>query len=1316
MKTTKIGFVTGYTGAILPTLGRATNDLNEEGRPIEVQARFQGAEIDDEFWDWLKNDADVIVLNVHSANESYDLLKQVLSEVDVPVFSFEYGGEPLSKNVEPEALATFAGYFMRSGLDNIKNMLLFLAQYCGNIEIDLPEPEEVPWHGIYHPDAPYTFDSLDAYQEWYRENREWNRHTVGLFFYRSEWIDEDTAVVDAIIKAFEGRGVNVLPVFSYLGMKVNMEELGMESVDIAERYFMTHGEPTIDLLVSRQGFYLVSRTIGGWCEPTDGGVDILRQLNVPIIKAVTSYYKTRAEWMEGDEGIDPLTAVMDVMMPEVDGVIEPIVVGASEEFEEATVGGTFDKREPIPEQIEFLVDRCMKWISLKDIPEKERKVAFIFHNNPCASVEATVGVGFGLDTIESMVRILHRMREDGYDVGEIPEESKELIETIMDRKAISEFRWTPISEIVKKGGAAALLSKDTYLGWFNELPEKNRQEIIETWGDPSTDFSKDQSEDADWAKLSMGLYDDRIVIPGLTFGNVFLCIQPKRGCAGAKCDGKVCKILHDPTCPPPHQWLAVYRWIERELGADVIVHVGTHGYLEFLPGKGCGLSTECYPQISLGSIPHLYIYNINNPMEGITAKRRSYATIIDHLTPVVSPTETYGELDDLEDLLNQYSKAKVAGDKTRLKVLYELVVEKAKEANLYKEFSDQEETIDYLHGQLTLFRESLFRDGLHILGHAPEGDGLVNLLVGMIRFDAGGTPSIRRAILDAMGLDYDEIVGNPTRLNEEFVRTNGELLDNSTHLAIDIMKNVLEDMAACNTIPDERIIEICKNVIGKEDGWTDEIRCNLVDIVRFGISLVPRIQGVDLELINLLRGFNSEYIEPGPSGSITRGRFDVLPTGRNFYSVDPMKLPTRAAWQIGVELAEKLIDVYREENGEYPENIGFVEWCIDPFKADGEGVAQILYTMGAKPVWDENGLVKGVEVIPLEELNRPRIDCTVRVDGIFRDTMPNLMELMDKAAQMIAGLDEGTDVNYVKKHTQENLKSFLSELDEKTAFRRATYRVFSEKPGAYGAGANLAVLASAWKEKKDLAEVWIDWGCYAYGEGVHGEAAPEELVSMLNSVDITYEKLESDDFDTLDCCCFFGYHGGFTCAAEMISGKDVSMYFGDTRDPDHPEIRDMKDELERTVRTRLLNPAWIEGKRRHGYKGASDISSRVGRVYGWSATAGIVDDWVFDDIASAFVFDEEVKEWFEENNPWALEEMTRRLLEAVGRELWKPDEETLQKLKEAYLDVEGMMEEKLGIIEGDYQGGEITVLTKDDVEAWGSKVADIEKRWNAVVD
>lgn len=1321
---TKIGVIEGYTGAVLQTMSKAVQELNAQGYDVEVQARYQASRIEEDFWQWLKKDADAIFLYVNAGDEIFDRINEIVSSINVPVFSM---ADDLS-NVPLNSLAIAKQYHIYGSFENTKNLLLFMAQYCGKIKAEVPPPMQMPWHGIYHPDAKDIgiFESREHYMQWYKEKKK-GKHTVGLLLYRNSWLEGDTALYDAVIKEFEQRGVNVIPVIS---RGFGDKDLGIENNDVVlNRYFIIDGKPIIDLLVNFQLFFMVPRAVEGWNSST-GGIEILKKLNVPVIQAVSSYHKTLDEWRKGKEGLEPIGIVTNVAMPEFDGVIEPTLIGVIEKTMDSTVGGVYPKHIPVQEQVEFLVDRCIKWAHLKDVPDSDRKVAFILHNSPCKSVEATVGTGFGLDTLESVVRIFLRMEKKGYYLGDwIPENGKELIDTIMERKAISEFRWTPLSEIVKKGGAAAMLPRDKYLEWFYDFPEGAQNEIIETWGDPASDFSKIKdnnpnglSEEIEWAKLSMGLYDGNIVIPGIRFGNIFLTVQPKRGCAGAKCDGKACKILHDPNCPPPHQWLAVYKWIEKEFKADVIVHVGTHGYLEFLPGKSVGLSNECYPQISLGSIPHLYIYIVNNPMEGTIAKRRGYATIVDHLIPVMAPSGLYEGLEELSDLLAEYNKAKTSNAKARLHSILHLIVEKTKEVNLFKEFKIEEDFIDYLHGQLTLLRETQIRDGLHVLAEAPGGRDLANLLVSILRFDIAEHPSIRRCILECMGLDYDEIVENPTASNNEFGKTNGELLDESTNMAVKIMELLLSDVETEvltltteieKVISDNEILSVCKEVIGCEfKKGSDE----LVKAVKFGLSLIPKVvQGVDDEIANLIRGFNSEYIEAGASGALTRGKIDVLPTGRNFYSVDPMKIPTQAAWRIGVKLADALLESYLKEEGKYPENIGFVLWSVDIFRADGEEISQILYTMGARPVWGENGTVRSVEVIPLNELNRPRIDSTVRISAIVRDTCPNIMELIDEAAQKIAALDEPVEMNYVKKHTMEKMERLLEQYDEKTAKRKATYRVFGSKPGTYGTGVNLAVFASAWKEEKDLGDIFIDWSGYAYGKEAFGEANHAEFADLLKTVEVTYRAHESDENDIFDCCCFFGFQGGFTVAAKAVSGKDVKVYHGDTRDPDRPAIRDMKEEIERIVRTRLLNPKWIEGKKKHGYKGAGDISKRVDHVYGWSATTKLVANWIYDEITRTFVTDEKMREWFKENNPYALEEMTRRLIEAAERELWEPDEEMLKKLKESYLDLEGLMEEKLGVIEGEYQGGEITVLAKEDVEAWDAKVKGVEKEWKEVV-
>jgi len=455
------------------------------------------------------------------------------------------------------------------------------------------------------------------------------------------------------------------------------------------------------------------------------------------------------------------------------------------------------------------------------------------------------------------------------------------------------------------------------------------------------------------------------------------------------------------------------------------------------------------------------------------------------------------------------------------------------------------------------------------------------------------------------------------------------------------------------------------------------------------------------EIEALLHGLSGGYIPPGPSGLITRGRDDVLPTGRNFYSLDPHRVPTPSAFEVGKRLAEKLIEKYLHEEGRYPENVAIYWMCTDIMWADGEGMGQIMYLIGVRPVWFSNGRVKGFEVIPLEELSRPRIDVTIRVSGITRDNFPMCIELLDEAIQRVASLPEPLEMNFVRKHTLENLKNNGGDL------RSATLRIFCSMPGTYQAGTQLAVYASAWKEERDLAEVFLYWNGYAYGKGIWGEARHKEFSQILKTVDITYNKVVSDEYDLFGCCCYFGTHGGMTTAARYLSGKPVKTYYGDTRNPDFVEVRDLADEIRRVVRTKLLNPKWIEGMKRHGYKGAGDISKRIGRIYGWSATTKEVDDWIFDEIARTFLMNEENKKFFEEHNPWALEEIARRLIEAMERGLWNPAEDVKDVLKTLYLEIEGWIEERMGETKGDFQGGSIDVVTAEEIEYWKNKMKEV---------
>jgi cobaltochelatase CobN len=697
----------------------------------------------------------------------------------------------------------------------------------------------------------------------------------------------------------------------------------------------------------------------------------------------------------------------------------------------------------------------------------------------------------------------------------------------------------------------------------------------------------------------------------------------------------------------------------------------------------------------VGNLPHLYIYVVSNPMEGSIAKRRGLAVIVDHLHPVMATTKLYGPLEELEDPLEEYARAKASNERGRLKELEKIITEKARQASIIRtpeDFSGFETFVEYLHGQMDMLSETMFRDGLHILGQAPRGDHLVNMLASILRFDQGRVPSLRRWILEAVGLVYEDVLEKPEVLDETFNLTNGKLLQLAGDAAKHIIKCVLEHMdagdrdifsIAAQTIYDTYSVDVYNMVEDRQEALTT--------IVRFGLGLVPAIERTVDEIESVVRGLNGEFIEAGASGALARGKVETLPTGRNFFSIDPFKIPTPAAWNVGMKLAEKFFHKYLHEHEKYPENIGFVFRFFDVFRADGEQLAQMLYTLGVKPVWDGSRISR-LEPIPLEELKRPRVDVVIQLSNMLRDGCPRAFELVDEAVQLVADLDEPPEQNYVRKHVMERLSEMGDKEDLKTRKRFATFRVFTAAPGVYDYGTNTAVAASAWETDDDLAEIFMDTCHYAYGKGTFGVAAKEDFKANLKRMTVTYDKWDSDEYDVLECCHIFGSHGGFTQAAKTVSGNDVKVYFGDTHDPDRPQIRDMEEELDRVARTRLLNPEWIESKKRHGYKGGTVISDRVFHIYGWQATTRLVGNWVFDEIAEKFVLDKEMSEWFKENNPYAAESITRRLMEAEKRNLWEAEADTLEKLKEAYLEIEGCLEEKMSDVEGDFQGSNIDII------------------------
>ncbi|HET6460671.1 MAG TPA: cobaltochelatase subunit CobN, partial [Syntrophales bacterium] len=1105
---------------------------------------------------WDMKTADLIIL--YRTNDAFwEEIEEDLQVLKKRIPLVVIGSDPsfwAMSTVSPEVVATVYKYVLFNGRENVVNMLNYLLHNIFREPVTFREPEEIPWQGIYHPGMERMFNSIEDYLSAYRKELSFPPVSyIGILYSRSNWVTGNLEIEKSLISSFENKNVGVVPVFLY---SLKDENLGnLSGVEVIERFLMKDGSPVVDGIVKLTSFFLESSRGDMKASDAPSGANLMKRLNIPLFNPVISYYKDRKLWLDDPQGLGAQVA-WSIAMPEFEGVIEPMVIGASR----GITNPEEESYEPLEDRITRLAERIIRWINLRKKPNKEKKVAFILHNNPCASVEATVGAGAHLDTIESVADILKKMKEEGYQVNP-PINGKALIDEIMNKKAISEFRWTTVEEIVDKGGTLALVDKEKYLEWFNEFPEHTRRHMSEAWGNPP-------GEEKDGIPAAM-VYEGRIVVTGVNYGNAVVCVQPKRGCAGAKCDGQVCKILHDPDVPPPHQYIATYKWLSKEYGVDAIIHVGTHGNLEFLPGKSTGMSSGCFPDIGIDSMPHLYIYNADNPPEGTVAKRRSNAVLVDHMQAVMVKGELYGDLEQVERLLDEYERYKDT-EPAKAHTISHMIMDKVKGLNLLDGKDDSShdhfsEKVREIHDRLSLLKNTYIPKGMHIFGRLPEGEKLSDFVYAIARYE--NTPdSLRGAVT--------KIISRESGLTGEDLEAKVEAVAKAAcrdHVQRGIrLDRILGDSYMIR--PDE--LSIIRHM-GKK----------IQDVMR-------NVYASD-ETASLLNGFNGGYIEPGPSGLITRGRSDVLPSGRNFYSLDPQRIPTPAAWETGKILAQKTIEKYIEDEGRHPENIAFYWQCTDIMWADGEGMAQMMYLMGAKPLWQNNGRVKGFEIIPLAELGRPRIDITVRVSGITRDNFPASIGLLDEAVQVVAVLDEPPDMNFIKKHTMAKLDG--KQASDKDEIRKATYRIFASMPGTYQAGTQLAVYASAWKTEKDLADVFLYWNGYAYGKGTFGEPAHQVLKSSLKTVEVTFNRTVTDEYDLTGCCCYFGTHGGMINAAKVVSGRDIQNYYGDTREPDKISVRTLSEEVRRIARAKILNPKWIEGMKEHGYKGAGEISKRVGR-------------------------------------------------------------------------------------------------------------------------
>ncbi|BBL81130.1 cobaltochelatase subunit CobN [Rubrobacter xylanophilus] len=1166
--------------------------------------------------------------------EGFEVLRARCRSLGIPLLAM--GGESvpdaelIALSTAPRGAVTQAFEYLRhGGVKNTGNLLRFVADTLLMGGYGFDPPEAVPGAGVYRPEGLPRLPGAP---------------TVGVVFYRAHLLSGNTAFVDELCRALARAGANPLPVYCY--------SLRGEGERAALRLLEGRVDALVVTVLASGGSGAADAVREGLPEDwLEWEAPALERLAVPVVQGICAT-TSREVWEGSAAGLSPLDVAWQVAIPEFDGRIISVPFSFKEVLEDGSpVGAPLTVYRADPERTRRVAGLAARLARLRRKPNDQKKLAILLSNYP--TKHSRVGNAVGLDTPESAVRLLRRLSEAGYRVEGAPESGDALIHALVSAGGHDQEFLTR----EQLQDATGRVEASRYAGWFRRLPEKLRREVEEHWGPPPGELYVE---------------DGSISIAGLRFGNVFVGIQPPRGFG----ENPVA-IYHDPDLPPSHHYLACYRWLDEEFGADAIIHLGKHGTLEWLPGKSLGLSPGCAPDAVLGDVPLLYPFVVNDPGEGTQAKRRAHAVIVDHLIPPMTRAETYGGLARLEELLDEYYQVETL-DPAKLPAIEQRIWETLREIELHRDLGVEEkpeEFADFLNhvdGYLCEIKDLPIRGGLHVLGEPPRGEALRHLTAQIMRLGAGEVPGLRRALAAAFGLDEGELaaaggarIGAPEALTARFPgpsATASDLLDRLE----DAQQALLAALERRGWDP-EASGEVCREVLGFADG-------GVVRALRFAAGeVVPRLLAVPREMESLLDGLSGRHVPAGPSGSPTRGQLNVLPTGRNFYSVDPRAIPSRLSWEVGQRLARDLLERHLREEGRYPETVGIVVWGTAAMRTRGDDVAEILALLGIRPVWDGDSLrVTGLEPIPLEELGRPRVDVTVRISGFFRDAFPNLVSLLDDAFRTVAELEEPTEMNFVRKHV-------LEELSGGADRRRATLRVFGSKPGTYGAGLLPLIDARNWRSDEDLAEVYAVWGGYAYGRGLGGVEARRELEANLRRAEVAVKNVDNREHDIFDSDDYFQYHGGMIAAVRALTGRNPKSYIGDSADPARVRTRDLSEEARRVFRGRVANPKWIRAMMRHGYKGAFELSATVDYLFGYDATAGVVEDWMYRDVTRSYLLDEEVRRFMQRFNPWALRAIGERLLEAAGRGLWEsPDPHLLEEIKQIYLHTEGLLEEDGG--------------------------------------
>ena len=1125
-----------------------------------------------------------------------------------------------------EDFVRLSRYVGGRGAANDEGIAYWLLKMKG-ADVEVPEPVEPRGHGIYHP----GFDR-DVSTEDYMRTLDPSKPSVGILITGSYWINGNLAHIDYLVSRIEREGYNTIPVFYNTGKISDESKRPMRAV--YETYFMDGDRSRVDVVVSTNPFsQLVNSSQSSGVRVPDEENFYHTLTDVPVLQCamITSRF---CDYEESKNGGDATSIMMQAAWTEMDGQIITVPVS------EVVVGPRGDRaNSPLEDRIENLVKTVRHCVEIRHKTAPERKVAIILYQY---GSKGTIGSAAGLDAVESTVNILKALKENGYDTGDVPENGKELSDLLLEG-ITNDICCQSHEEIAEK--APGLVDKDEYMGYYSEIPGFDRKKTEESWGQPMGELMVSRNS---------------AVIPGRMFGKVLVTVQPVR-----TWEDQVEKLYHDPELFPTHQYLAYYRWLRDDYGADALIHVGTHGSLEWLPGRSLALSSKCCPSYIQDGLLNIYPYLVDDPGEGIQAKRRSEAVLIGHMCPTMTRAGTYDDLGKVERPLQEYMKLDRKKYPEQAATLLEEIRDACVETSINDDLGipsdisteDFAERIGNLHDYLTEVKDALVRDGIHILGRIPEGKKLDENIYSLTRQSNGDVPSFREAVAACEGFDLDALLdgkGDTAALDD---------IDSKVWELLEGYRSLDYDTDEC--------IDLTRRSLSETNEDVEKAVGYICD------TLVPNLRRMDDELNSIIHALEGGYVLPGPSGAPTRGGADLLPMGRNYYSIDPDSIPTRSAWEIGRKTADQFIERFVKDKGRYPREIGFVLWATDTMKTNGDDVAYALWLMGIRPVWSpRSGQVIGLEPVPLSELGRPRMDVTIRISGLFRDTYPNLIDLLDDAVKMASSLEESDEDNAIAANLRRDIVEAMSQgMAEDEARKKASIRIFGCPPGCYGPGMNNAVDTGEWKTVKDLADIYVAWGSYAYGRGIQGVQYKEGFVRNFGRAEATVKNLPDREIDMIDMDDVYGYLGGLNAFVKAYGREDASSYMGDTSDTRRTTVRGTEEELKFVFRRKVLNPKFIEGLMEHGFKGVSEISKMTDYVFGWDATSDIVEKWMYDGIAEKYVLDEKVSAWMKEANPYSTMDIVRRLLEAYERGMWDADEDTIERLKELFLELEGSIED-----------------------------------------